>query len=416
MSRSHRQIIHLIVLSFILAGIPTGAIGQTKKPAKPPATEFPPNPLELKTPDPLLPQAKRPLTDAEIKQLAIALDMLNAEAAAQLKAGDRAKAFEIWNRELRLRRVQGLLPEVQALGRVGGIAWQENQTLQVRIITQRLDAILAKLQPPANQSAAVTPSLTAEQITLLDALGLAYQQVRSPGVAATVYQQVLADARQRQDTAKVEATLLTLGQLYLVWFNYPQAAEAYRELLPVAQAKGDRPNEILYLKQLAYIYEQAKQPDQAILYQQQLVNLYQKLNQLEPIPALKVKIGDNYLLAAQPLLAEENYLAAYQLAQPLLQFGYAGDSLRKLGELYRQNDRPDAALKVYDFLIAVEQQAYNVYGTMAAYDEIGKIHLARKAYPQAAIAFQRGLELAKQLKHREDYFTKQIQQAQAPGK
>jgi hypothetical protein len=47
---------------------------------------------------------------------------------------------------------------------------------------------------------------------------------------------------------------------------------------------------------------------------------------------------------------------------------------------------------------------------MDAYDQIGKIYVSRKAYPQAVTAFQRALVLARQLKYREDYFTAQIQQ------
>ncbi|MGA7936550.1 MAG: hypothetical protein WCA35_23550, partial [Kovacikia sp.] len=78
--------------------------------------------------------------------------------------------------------------------------------------------------------------------------------------------------------------------------------------------------------------------------------------------------------------------------------------------LYLANNRLDAALRVYNFLIGVEQQAYNVYGMMDAYDRIGQIYLSRKAYPQALTAFQRGLVLARQLKYKEDYFTTQIQQ------
>lgn len=392
----------------------TNQANQTNQPTKPNQTdqpdEFPPSPLELKTPDPLLPTGadKRSLTDAERKQLVSALDELNAQATAQLRKGDRLKAFDTWNRELRLRRYLGLIPELQALGRVGDIAWKENEITEVRWITQRLDAILAEAQKPPAQSNMDTASRTG----VLEALGVAYQQVRSPGPAIMAYQQVLTEARERKDSAKVETTLQSLGQLHLSWFDYPKAAEVYNELLTSAKARGDRPGEITYVTQLAYTYEQAKQPEPTISYQQQLVDLYQQSNQPAPIPALKIKIGDNYQLLSQPTQAEQNYQAAYKLAQPLLQFGYASNALEKLGNLYRSNNRLDAALRVYEFLVAVEQQAYNVYGMMHAYDEIGQINLSRKAYPQAIAAFQRGLQLARQLKYREDYFTAQIKQAQ----
>jgi tetratricopeptide (TPR) repeat protein len=377
--------------------------------------EFPPNPLELKLSDPLLPPGvdKRPLTAAERKKLIPALDQLNAQAAAQSKAGDRIGAYVTWNRELRLRRFLGPVEEVTALGRVGDVAWKDNETPQVRWITQRLDKIWEQGKAPTpglgnniNLGAANVVSRT----NLLEALGLAYQQVRLPQTAIAVYQQIIKEARQRKDSKKIDATLNTLGQLHLSWFDYPNAATTYKELLGRARAQRDAMNEGVYLTQLVYTYEQAKQPTEAITYQQQLVNFYLAQKNPNPIPALKIKIADNYQLLSRPDLAERNYQSAYQLAQPLLELGYAGDALKKLGVLYLANQRLDAALRVYNYLVGVEQQAYNVYGMMDAYDQIGKIYLSRKAYPQALNAFQRGLVLARQLKYREDYFTGQIKQ------
>jgi tetratricopeptide (TPR) repeat protein len=391
--------------------------------------EFPANPLEITTPDPLLPLRadQRPLSEAERKQLAITLDGLNSQAAAKLKQRDRVGAFALWYRELRLRRSLGTLEEVNALGRVGDIAWKENLTPDVRWITKRLDAILAQNQlptaaptstasePSAQTSSAPASSLApsssdrANRIAVLEALGLAYQQVRLPKTAVSVYQQILADAKQRRDEQKVDETLITQGKLSLSWFDYPNAAATYQELANRAKARSDRPNEIIYLTQLAFVHEQAKQPELALKDQQQLVTLYEKLPDPKPIPALKIKIADNYQLLARPDQAEQNYQSAYQLAQPTLQLAYASEALQKLGALYRANDRLDAALKVFDYLVSLEQQSYNYYGMMNAYDQIGQIQLARKQNKQALIAFQQGLGLAKQLKYRQDYFTAQIQ-------
>ena len=392
---------------------------------RPGATETSPaflgNPLDLQLPDPLLPKdaGKRPLTSAERKQLTAALDALDAEALAKHKLGDRIGAFEIWHRELRLRRYLGPLDETRALGRVGDIAWQDNDSTEVQWITERLNAILAQANAPTLPGFGKNISLGQGQVlarfTLLDALGLAYQQVRLPQTAATVYQQLLTEARQRNNPVKVEETLTTLGQLYLAWFDYGNAGLQYQELLAIARKKGDPLAEVNHLKQLVFIYEQAKQFEEAVSYLQQLIKVHQAQNQPEPIPALQLKLGDDYQQLSRLDLAERHYQLAYQLAQPLLQFGYASDALQKLASLYRKNDRLDAALRVYTFLIGVEQQAYNYYGMMSAYDQLGQLYLTRKAYPQALAAFQQGLKIAKQLKFRENYFSEQIQQITKPA-
>lgn len=393
----------------------------TAKPAKaaPLPDKFPPNPLEITEPDPLIPYdyKDRPLTTQERKEMTAAADRLALRGAAQFQQGDEVGAFASWNRELRLRRVAGpLAAEVRALGRVGDVAWRTNDLTELRYITLRLDDIWKLTrpstdasQPDQQQTQTGVSGSVPDRPQLWQELGLAYQLVRLPKSATQVYEELLAEARQRDNTYLLEATLISLGQVQMGWFDYAGATKTYQELLERSQARKDVFNEPIYLHQLAYIAEQAKQPEQAINYQEQLINFYQRINDPNPIPALKLKIADNYRLLKRLDQAEVNYQLAYQLAQPQLQFAIAGDALRKLGDLYRDNNRLEAALRMYSFLVLVEQQAYNTYGVMTAYDQLGQLYAQQKQYPQAIAVFQKGLEIARQLKNREDYFMSQIE-------
>ena len=59
-----------------------------QKPSSQP-DRFPPSPLELTTPDPLLPGGlERPLSESERQKLATALDDLNAQAIASVSIGE----------------------------------------------------------------------------------------------------------------------------------------------------------------------------------------------------------------------------------------------------------------------------------------------------------------------------------------
>jgi tetratricopeptide (TPR) repeat protein len=389
----------VLAVLLLLCWLPLPVLSKTKPPS-----QFAPNPLDSKVADPLLPD--RPLTTAaERERFSQSLDALNLQAAGQLAAGDPLGAFDIWNRELRLRRALGEIAEVTALGRVGETAWQINNAPQVRWITQRLNAIAAPLQA----STVAPPESPARRADLMQALAVAYQQVRSPKPAIALYQKLLADPTAQTPAAQT-ALLNQLGQLHVAWFSYPEAAEIYQQLL--SRAVG-APTQILYLTQLVYIYEQANQPAQAIPYLQQLIALYPAQSSAnpsipDPVPGLSLKLGDSYTRLGKLDQAEATYQTAYKMAQVQQQMGFASAALDKLGTLYRQNDRLDAALRTYDFLVGVEFQSYNYYGMMSAYDQLGQIHLIRKAYPQAIAAFQNGLELAKRLKHREDYFSAQI--------
>jgi tetratricopeptide (TPR) repeat protein len=401
------QRLSVLIIASALALLQTTSMAASKKPQEP--DEFPPNPLEITTPDPLIPaklDKKQPFTPLQLQQLEAALDKLNQEAAAKRQAGENSAAFEIWNRELRLRRYLGSLPEVQALSRVGAIAWNENERLQVRYITQRLQAIQKQAQ--SDKSA---------DLQLLQALGQAYQQVRNPKAAVEVYDEVLTIVRQQGDVAAEVETLQRIGEVHMSWFDYPQAATAYEQLLKMASSRGDTVSEVEYLQELAYIYQQAKEPNKSVIVRNKLLAIYQKENNLTLIPALRLAIASDYEVLSREnsnLLQEAftNYQQAYTTAWELQQYARAGEALEKLIALYRSEGQLDEALQASQILVQAQEQATNLYGLMNAYDKMGQIFLERKDYPQALTAFKKGLEISLQLNYDEARFTEQIQQIQ----
>lgn len=382
-------------------------LAESKKPIPP--DKFPPSPLEITTPDPLLPRLpkdKQSLTLEEQQKLEPALDALNQEAGAKLQAGDEVAAFEIWNRELRLRRFLGSLAEVQALSRVGAIAWKENDGPEVQYITQRLQAI---------QKQAESQKTTAEiDLQLWRSLGQAYQNVRSPKLALEAYSQVLLVVRQQKNPIALVEMLKTIGELHLSWFDYRKAAPIYEELLALATSQGERVNEVTYLQRLADIYEQTKQPQQSLNVLNKLAEIYVNENNLTEIPELKLAIASDYESLAKKdpnllLEAFKNYQEAYTTAWQLQEYVRAGEALQKLIALYRSQGQTDEALQASQILVQTQTQATNFYGMMQAYDQIGQLYLERKEFPQALTAFKKGLELAQQLKYEEAYFTGQIE-------
>ncbi|MEH1871024.1 tetratricopeptide repeat protein [Nostoc sp.] len=399
-----RRLIVIVTAAILFSSSLT--LAQTKKPK--PLDEFPPNPLEITTPDPLLPRSskdKQPLIQ-EQQNLEPALDALNQEAAAKLQAGDQVAAFEIWNRELRLRRFLGSLAEVQALSRVGAIAWKQNNGQEVQYITLRLQAI----QKQAQSQKTTAPI----DLELWRSLGQAYQNVRSPKLAVEAYDQVLLVVRQQKDTTALVETLKIIGEVHLSWFDYVKAAPIYEELLSLATSQGVRVNEVTYLRQLAEIYEQTNQPQQSLNVLNKLVEISVSENNLTEIPQLKLAIASNYESLAKKapnllLEAFKNYQEAYTTAWQLKEYVRAGEALQKLIALYHSQGQTDEALQASQILVETETQATNFYGLMQAYDQIGQLYLERKEFPQALTAFQKGLELAQQLKYQEAYFAGQIQ-------
>ncbi|MEG3907288.1 tetratricopeptide repeat protein [Microcoleus sp. w2-18bC1] len=384
--------------------------------------QFSPNPLEITTPDPLAP-ANESLSNTQRDELTAALEELNLEAAAKLQAGDGAGAFEIWFRELRLRRYLGPAAEIAALSRVGSVAWSNGKNLELQLITKRLQAIQkqVKSQVPLNTE-------------LLPAFAAAFQQVRAKGPTVEVYQEILENARQNQDILAQGQILKAIGLIHINWLSYDKAAPVYEELATLIQENRalfaansavqnsavvagngappqpvTPPTEVDTLRQLAYVYQQSKQPLKAIAAREKLASVYLNLQNPSAIPPLKIAIASDYQTIGQINLAAQYYQEAYNLAVPIQQYAQASEALDKLALLYRSQKQWEPTLRIYQMQLLLEERAYNFYGLMNAYDNLGQVYQEMKAYDKALESYQKGLDVAKRLGHRQEYFAKKIQ-------
>ncbi len=361
-----------------------------------PPDRFPPNPLTL----PVNGRLPKDWPSAPSPELRRQIETLNQQAIAQLQAGNAKAAFDLWNQQLRLSRVFGPVEEVKALASVGQVAWDRGDTQQVRYISQRLQQI----QPQGDGSE-----------TLLTELAAAYQVIRAPELALPIYNQGLQQAQQSPpNPLRVFQLYNRIAQTHLDWFSYAKAAKVYGELLTAAKAQNDRPNQMAYAYQLAYVEEQTKRPAGAIAALETLIPLYATSPEPVLLARLQTRLADQYRLNQQLDLAEATYQAAYRSAEAQQQPGFGGDALRQLGALYRQQKRLDAAIQVYDFLSTFETASgLNRYNAMDAYDRLGQVWLEKRSKPDAIAAFQQGLQLAQGLNYRVAYFTDQLAKAQA---
>ncbi|HEY9810685.1 MAG TPA: hypothetical protein V6D13_15250 [Halomicronema sp.] len=392
-----------LFLLWAVAGIPVLASSVLAQ-NEPTMEDGPLNPLDIKTSDPLLPNPPddRPLVGVEAQQLEAALDQLNVQAGAFLAAGNVVEAFTTWNRELRLRRYLGPLAEVEALTRVAEVAKGQNQRAQVQFISQRLQIVYleAKARGPVEES-------------LLQALAKAFLTVQARLPAIEVHQEILAILRAKQDNTGIESILKILGDLYFGGFEYAEAAVVYEELLLISEGRMPRTaeddlNEGRYLDQLAFLYDETQEFQRALDVRNKILNRYRVAKNPVNVPGLKIAMGENLERMGRLSSAAQSYQEAYSLGWAIQQFGRAGEALGKLAVLYESQDKVDAALQVYQALVVVQQRGYDFFGMMNTFDKMGQIHLSNKRLAEARAAFKRGLELARQLKYQEDYFTRQI--------
>jgi tetratricopeptide (TPR) repeat protein len=358
------------------------------------------NPLMDEPRDPLLPKPPipRPLSPLERLYLKDDLDELNRVAKVLLAAGETEAAYETWMREVRLRRLLGLDAELAAIQRVGERVWAAGRSQDIQLLTARLEVIRdGLLTAPSPDNA------------MLVRVARGFATLGEPDDAIGVYRVLVADARAAGDGERYQDYTETIGTLQTDWFQFLDAAATYEELADWI-ATVDQPGlEVPYLKAAIANYKDARNWTAAIATQQRLLKIYQQLEQYEPMPTLQQSIGDHYQILNQPAAAVPYYQSAYQQAIVLEQFDQARQIIDSLVVLYRQLDRLEDVVYLYQQQLLVERQSYDAYGLMDTFDHLGQTYELLEQPQQALNAYREGLVLAQHLNHRQPYFVEQIQ-------
>ncbi len=356
------------------------------------------DPLQDQPRDPLLPNppVQRPLSPLELYDLEQDLDQLALEAAALDQAGELADARQLWRREIRLRRLLGVEPELAAIDRVGRVLRDRTATQDLQLYTVRLDEIRAELALPGDRDR-------------LEGMAATYVVLGAVEAAAEIHRALADAALLAGDNADQRQQLETLAELRADWFNFPEAAQVYGELVALVEGNRLRDDEIRYLGRQADNLEQAQEFEGAIALQQRLLTLYQADPARWPqIAPLQHQIAHNYRTLGDLDTAARQYQVAYSNAIDQGQLEVAANAIADLAEIYQTLGRQADVVYLYEQLLLIFQQAHSAYGMMAAYDQLGQVHEQLGATPSALAAYREGLMLARVLGTGQDYFAAQI--------
>jgi tetratricopeptide (TPR) repeat protein len=391
MTHHYQQLLFFLSIPLIFGGI-SGARGAIAMPA--------PSPLAAPIEDPLIPSAvteeKRAFSPLEIGRIQREITLLNqsglrhwekqAATTPEEEQSEEDLAFEDWYRELRLLQV---LPDRQAevvrLGEIGVIAWENNRVEDSRAILARLDAIRLN-DFPADK-------------TLLIPLAEAYQQIRQADEAIALYQDYLETL---EDPYKAEILRL-IAQMATEWFDYDKAIKAYLQIESLdALNIGDR-------EQFATLYKKAGNLAAALDIQQQLPPLYLQDQEILKIINIYLDMAESCRKLARYDDAIRFNEFAFNLAWELKYFDAAENGLKNLAQTYLDQDNYPFAIQVYEQLLIVQKSSYNRYGMMETYETLAQLYQGKALYPEALVALQQGLAIAKELNHNISLFTQAIE-------
>ncbi len=350
--------------------------------------------------DPLLPKLPivRPLSPLEKRSLRQDLDRLAEDAERLFQEQETDLAFQTWMREVRLRRILGVREELQAMRRVGTRAWESSRTEEVQLLTLRLRQIEAKqlAQAPLD-------------VPLLEEIAGIFEILRDVDAAIALYETLVVQAAQAGDRAERQRLLETLATLQETWFRFGAAGSTYGTLLRSLTTVTDPTQEVTYLRGAIRNYENADDRVTALGFQRRLVAVFQASNQPQAIPAVLLAIARNYRALGDLPQAQSNYSAAYSAALSQQQLAIASDALKDLAALYLAQDKTADVLYLHSQRLAVNRLAYDGYGLMSAFEDLGKLFAAQGDLDRAIAAYQEALLLATHLNHREVYFNHQLQ-------
>lgn len=413
------RMLGMLVLGFGWAGwldldgsvrLRVGAPGQAQVLRPEVRDPFLADPLTDNPRDPLLPTptVDRPLSPLELFTLEQDLNQLAREAEALAAANDSEAAAALWLRELRLRRLLGLDAELAAIDRVAQRLRDSSATRELQLLSARLDQISPALGPEQR-----------EDRQRLERIAAIYTTLGNVEAAAELRRSLATAALDRGDTDDHQAQLEALAWLYADWFYFPEAAATYDELVELVANRGaDQSGEdgVRFLVGQIENLEAAQQFEAALVAQQQLLLRYREEETRWPqMAGLQYAMATNYRRLGNLDWASQQYQIAYTNAITGQQLEIAAQTLRALADLYRQVDQWPDVDYLYQQLLAVERQALDAFGLMDAFDQIGQLYEQAENPAGARQAYEEGLALARQLRHRQDYFTNQIQRLSGDG-
>ena len=353
------------------------------------------DPLTAEPRDPLLPTTvvDRPLSPLELYAVELELFEMDAQARELILVNQPDAAFELWMREVQLRRLFGLDAELEALNRIGQQAWNSQRSQEVRLMSVRLKRIWEAEKATADLERVETIAAIAQILRMRDTSTEIYQQL---------IEMTAADPEAQQ------GWVVILAGHYLQWFDFDNAAQLFTQLASSARAEGNTLEHTQYLRDLIYSYQQAKDYAQALPAQTELLRLYRATGQNDREPPLEIDMARNFRALSIYPQALEYYNLAYVTAQSLQLYGHVSTVLKDLGDLYAEQGLTNEALTMYNLLVRAEQQAYNQHGILEAYDRLGQLYLSIGDTENALVAFRAGVAFAESLQYRESYFRGEV--------
>ncbi|MEE3719841.1 CHAT domain-containing tetratricopeptide repeat protein [Tumidithrix elongata RA019] len=239
------------------------------------------------------------------------------------------------------------------------------------------------------------------ELSVLEAIGLAYRSLGNSKQAIVYYQKQLVIARKLGDRSAEANSLGNLGNSYRSLGDYGKAIESHQQGLRVRQEIKDRAGEGIVLSSLGTIYFNLGNYNKATEYLEQSLQIAKDVGNKIGVVLTLTTLGAISSAQEDYKQAIEYYEQSQIEAQKIGFFEAEGNALNNLGGIYHIKGDFQKAIDYYQKALAIAQKKQNLRLEAAANGGIGLGHVSLKEYAKALKFQEKSWQIAHQIGDRQ---------------
>jgi len=205
---------------------------------------------------------------------------------------------------------------------------------------------------------------------------------------------------QEQDQKLKSHALNNMAAVYQQTGQPQQALKLYEQALPLMRKVGDRAGEAATLNGLAGVYADTGQPQQAIKHFEQALPLTREVGDRAREATTLNGTALVYQQTGQPQQAIKLYKQALPLAREVSDRAREATILNNMAGVYADTGQPQQAIKHFEQALPLMREVGDRAGEAATLNNIALVYQSLQRYAEAQVAFEQSIALAQQVSHR----------------
>ncbi|MDJ1176607.1 CHAT domain-containing tetratricopeptide repeat protein [Roseofilum capinflatum] len=236
---------------------------------------------------------------------------------------------------------------------------------------------------------------TAQEIIILNWMGLTYRELGEFDQAFSLYNQLLPRTASRPQTEA--SVLLSLAQVHTKLSNTQEALDMYNQALGVWRSVNFQTGEAATLNNIGVVYTELGDYNQALATYNRALELVKELGNSKSIAATLNNIGGTYSDLERYSQALIYYQDALELWQEEEDLRGKASTFNNIGFVYAKLDKLDNALATYVNALPLWEKLGDRAGKASTLNNLGYVYAQQGDLELALTYYNQALELRRQV-------------------